>query len=103
MTTACLPVVFLVSPVIDEVGDKEGGNHREEGGANAPQGVRHLRKGSTGWPVPHFSTYIIKHNFYLYDFLPIEMRDHPSPEGSCEGFLLVGREVVPWIYLCNIM
>ena len=43
MTTVCLPVIFLVSPVIDEVGDKEGGNHREEGGANAPQGVRHLR------------------------------------------------------------
>ena len=69
MTTACLPVVFLVSPVIDEVGDKEGGNHREEGGANAPQGVRHLRKGSTGcWPVTHFSIQTIEHNFYLVGF-----------------------------------
>ena len=37
------PVILLVGPVVDEVGDQEGRNHREHRGADAPQSVGHLR------------------------------------------------------------
>ena len=38
-----LPVILLVGPVVDEVGDQEGRHHREHRGADAPQSVGHLR------------------------------------------------------------